>query len=287
MAPGEPGQTATTTQSTSTAEMSSTYTPANTFHSTVTIPSDGDLADAGSVNVSLEALADNYNYLNLFLTGTNTGANLVSPTLTNPTLVGTLAITVGALVGDGTFLNISQPGETARFLGNTVFSGGNTHRVDGLMNFAASSFTHVQSGANFFFDGGSAVNMSGTMSAFGHIILTATGHITFRNGIITATPSSQSVSISDGDEFFADPTTSNLIITVLNAGANNGDRIRFTVVNATNTTNFVNIQREDLTSLIPFGSAIAGALRNDTGYWVWVDIIRRGGRWECSATGKF
>lgn len=266
--------------------MSSTYNGINVFPASITIPSDGDLADAGSVNISLEGLADRTTYLNNFITGTNPGAQLVSPSLINPNFVGVISF-ANPLIGDGSHLFLSQPGETTIILGNSIFSVGNTHRVDGIMQIANGGAFHSQSGSNFFFDGGSAINMSGTMSAFGRIIMTATGHITYRNGVAAATPASYSLSISDGDEFFVDPTTSNLVITILNAGANNGDRMRFNVINATNTTNVVSLAREDATSIIPFGSALTAGLRNAAGYWVCVDIIRRSGRWECSGHDLF
>jgi hypothetical protein len=43
--------------------MPSNYTGADTFHSTIAVPSDGDLESAASVSSPLEALADNAQYL--------------------------------------------------------------------------------------------------------------------------------------------------------------------------------------------------------------------------------
>jgi hypothetical protein len=49
--------------------MSTIYTPSNTNHASITIPSDGDAATAASVDTPLEAIADNAAYAIARLTG--------------------------------------------------------------------------------------------------------------------------------------------------------------------------------------------------------------------------
>lgn len=49
--------------------MPSTYTPSNTSHASITIPSDGDGSTAASVDTPLEAIADNAAYAIARLTG--------------------------------------------------------------------------------------------------------------------------------------------------------------------------------------------------------------------------
>lgn len=260
--------------------MSSPYNGANTFPVTITIPSDGDLATAASVNVSLEALADRTVNLQGFLNGTNAG-----PSLLNPTLSGTLTIFAGALHGDGTFLNISQPGETTRFLGGTVFSFGNLHKVDGIMSIQPGGDFVVTAGGAISISAGASATLNGTLDVFGTVVLHAPGYIQFRIFSLSPTPASQTLSIQNGDEFFIDPTTSNMGF-VMSDPPSDGLRVRFSVVNATNTANAVNVQRSDLTSLVP-AFATLGVLRWSAGYPIWLDIVSRGGRWECSAYGKY
>jgi hypothetical protein len=52
--------------------MTTTYTPARTWHAGITLPADGELTSATSVNAPLEQVADNIAYLNAPAT---TGAN--------------------------------------------------------------------------------------------------------------------------------------------------------------------------------------------------------------------
>lgn len=59
--------------------MSFVYTPANTWHGTITIPSDGDDENAASVNVPYEALADDVFYL---YSRTNGALRLMQPPAT-------------------------------------------------------------------------------------------------------------------------------------------------------------------------------------------------------------
>jgi hypothetical protein len=261
--------------------MSSPYAGANTFPATITIPSDGDLATAASVNVALESLADRTVNLQGFLNGSNPG-----PTFVNPILIGTLTITVGAIVGDGAILNISQPGEQTRFLGATLFSVGNQHTVDGIMSISPSGQLIVQNGGSISVNGTATMTLNGVEDVFGRIVLHTPGYIQFRIFQASATPSSYNLSIQNGDEFFIDPTISNMLIT-MDDPPSDGLRVRITIVGGTNTTNFVNVGRTDATSIIPFGSAAAGALRNAANHWNWIDMVSRGGRWEPSALGKF
>jgi hypothetical protein len=261
--------------------VSSTYNGANTFPVSITIPSDGDLATAGSVNVSLEALADRTVNLQGFVTGANPGATLV-----NPIFIGTLTISAGAIVGDGAILNVSQPGEQTRFLGATLFSVGNQHTVDGIMSISPSGQFIVQAGGSITVNASATMTINGVEDVFGQIVLHNPGYIQFRIFEASASPSAYTLSIQNGDEFFIDPTVSNMLITMADPPSD-GLRVRFTVVGATNTTNFVNLARTDATSIIPFGSSATAALRNVANNWNWVDIVSRGGRWQPSALGKF
>lgn len=261
--------------------MSSPYSGANTFPASITIPSDGDLASAASVNVALESLADRTVNLQGFINGSNPG-----PTFLNPILLGTLTILTGSLEGDGTFLFISQPGETTIILGPSIFSAGNQHRVDGIFSIAPSGQFIVQSGGSITVNSGATQTINGTQDVFGKIALHTPGYIRFRIFDGAPTPSSQTFSIANGDEFFFDPTVTNMLITMADP-TEDGLRVRFTVVGATNTTNTVALGRTDATGILPFGSASSAGLRNSTNFWVWADIVSRNLRWECSATGKF
>ncbi len=175
--------------------MSSTYTPANTFHANITIPSDGDLADAGSVNAALEALADNYTYINNFITGFNPGADFLNAHFTSPTFSGAPISFTSPIHGDGTFLFLSQPGETTIVLGPSILSAGNTHRVDGNLNVVGTF--HVASGGTGFVDAGGNLVLAGTTTVTGALSCAGIGHINYRE--IVGTDSNMTITVNDCD----------------------------------------------------------------------------------------
>jgi hypothetical protein len=95
--------------------MSSVYTPVSTFHTSVTIPSDGDQRNAASVNVTLEGIADNAQWchdrigtnrlVGLLNSGVNEASN--SETFTQTSGSNTIAVTSNALIiGLGSFATV-------------------------------------------------------------------------------------------------------------------------------------------------------------------------------------
>ena len=139
--------------------MPTTYAGADSYPTGITIPSDGDVKGAATVNVALEGLADRTRWFQGFIMGWSPGAHLLSPTLS-----GTITVE-DPIRGDGTFLTLSQPGEGTRILGsllvaeNATFVAGHIAQFDGTWKLNGTG--HVLTGNLLSIDTGATLSVYG------------------------------------------------------------------------------------------------------------------------------
>lgn len=95
--------------------MSSPYTGANTYHPTITIPSDGDTVNASAVNIPYEALADNTTFLK-----NEADTTAASLAVTQAQFAPFLANTGYFL--SGASHNAASPAQTVTFGGTTTIT---------------------------------------------------------------------------------------------------------------------------------------------------------------------
>jgi hypothetical protein len=248
--------------------MSSTYAGANSYPTSVTIPSDGDVKGAASVNVALESLADRTRYLRGFVDGSSPGATLLSPTLN-----GTITVQT-PILGDGTHLFLSQPAETTHVLGaltvaqDATFAGNSTFPAAHTVDFNGT--VHLNTTVVLVSPALMTVQAGATLQIYGIVNCGGAGHIRYRELIGANT--SHAYSIADADIIktpgnFTAPAT----YTIDTTGAMNGDRMRVSIAP----------QVAAVTFTVAWGAGAINFTTDAATLGAFVEVQFMAGSWNC------
>jgi hypothetical protein len=283
--------------------MSTDYTPTATYHGSVTLPSDGDDANANSVNAAaLKFLADNTALLKIWSFDIwSTGGVTVAP--------------AGPITFDGgpyTFVSGFTVSSIASFNNTVNLSGAlnvglathleSTLQVDSTLNAGqdVDAARDVNVGRNLSVTGTAEIEtlgvigaatvngaldvigateldgplvLNGVATAFQPITTSGAGRVVERVTTITTAGSDISgIGPANADTVWIFGLTANVNFTILGAGAQNFDKIR--IINSSNTTHSITVKNPSggviITLELISGQASQALIQNVGGVWLTV-----------------
>ena len=173
--------------------MSHSLTDVSNFDATVTVPDDGDLRNAASVDVAYQALADRTRWLYVFLGGGVGALALGINGLTVASSNGGVAFGSSGTPGGGTtavnnlfYINGGCNVGGAMIVksggGSLTFSSGTTSSIYGALDVASGGTFEVLSGGTFLSDTGSFFTLNGAATAAG--AFSFAGSISSASGVV-------------------------------------------------------------------------------------------------------